>query len=68
MLQCYSVIIYCGISALVHVEYVVDGTNIIGKLYIYQSMSHVKLLGSKIFDSQILIHYSTQNNDVSLDK
>ena len=68
MSQCYSFIIDCGISAPVHVKVVVDGINAIGKRYIYQLMSNVQLLGSKIFDSQILIHFCTHKNDVSLAK
>ena len=31
-------------------------------------MSNVQLLGSKTFDSQILMHYCTQNNDFGLAK
>ena len=45
MLQCYSVIIYCGISAPGHGKEVVDGINDIGKHYIYQLMSNVQLPG-----------------------
>ena len=43
--QCYSVIIYCGISAPVHVKGVFNGLNAIDKLYIYQLMSNVQLPG-----------------------
>ena len=68
MSQCYSVIIDCGISAHVHGKEVVDGLNDIGKRYIYQFMSNVQLPVSKTFDSQILMHYRIQNNDVSLAK
>ena len=32
----------------------------------YQLISNVQLMGSKIFDSQILIHSFTENNDVSM--
>ena len=68
MAQCYSVIIDCGISAPGYVKEVVGGLNGIYKRYIYQLMSHVQLPGSKIFDSQILMHSWTQNNYFSLDK
>ena len=58
--QCYSVIIDLGISAPADVKEVVDGINDIDKHYIYQFMSNVQLTGSKIFDSQILMHSCTQ--------
>ena len=61
-------IIYCGISAPEHGKYFVDGLNDIYKCYIYQLMSNVPLLVSKLFDSQIMMHSFTQNNDVSLAK
>ena len=38
------------------------------KIYIYQLMSNVRLLGSKTIDIRIVMHSCTQNNDVSLDK
>ena len=68
MLQCYSFIIYRGISEVVHIKEVVDGISAIDKHYIYQIMSYVQLLGSELFYPQILMHYCTQNNDVSLVK
>ena len=68
MYQCYSIIIYWGISAPGHVKEVVDGLNDFDKRYIYQLISTVKLPGSKIFDSQIQIHTGTQKYDVSLAK
>ena len=46
----------------------VDGIDAIAKRYIYQLMSNVQLPGSKEFDSNILMHSCTQNNDVSLAK
>ena len=60
MLQFYSVIIDHGISSPEHGKEVVDGLNAIGKRYIYQLMYNVQLPGSKIFDSQILMHSCTQ--------
>ena len=66
--QCNSVIIYRGISAPVHGKEVVDGLDTIDKHYIYQFISNVQLPGSKTFDSQILIHSSTQDNYVSMAK
>ena len=68
ILQCYSVIINRGISATGHGKEVVDDHNDTDKQYIYKLMSNVQLKLSKTFDSQILMHYFTQNNDVSLDK
>ena len=68
MLQCYLVIIDCGIITPGHVKYVVDGISDIDKYYIYQLMYNVQLTGSKLFDSQILMHSFTQNNDISLAK
>ena len=46
----------------------VDGTNDIENYFIYQLMSNVQLQESKTFDSQIFMHFCTQNNDVSLAK
>ena len=68
MTQFYSVIIDRGISAPGNVKELVIGINDIYKRYIYQLMSNVKLPVSKTFDSNILMHYFTQNNDVSLAK
>ena len=68
MLQTYSIIIYCGISAPGHGKEVVDGLNPVDKGYIYQLMSKVQLTGSVRFYSQIKIHTGTENKDVSLDK
>ena len=68
MSQYYSVIIYCGISSPVNGKEVVDSINAIYKHYIYQLMSNVQLPGSKTFDSQILMHSCTQQNDVSMAK
>ena len=50
MLQCYSVIIDSGITSPGHGKEVVDGINVIYKHYIYQLMSIVQLLRSKLFD------------------
>ena len=66
--QCFPIIIDRGISAPGYVKEVVDGINSIEKRYIYQILSNVQLPGLKIFDSQILMHSCTQNNDVSLAK
>ena len=66
--QCYSIIIDRGISAPGHAKESVDGINDINKRFIYKLMSNVQLLGSKTFDSQILMHSCTENNDASLDK
>ena len=68
MSQRYSVIIDHGISSPGHLKEVIDDLNDIDTHYIYQLMSNFQLLGSKLFDSKILMHYLTQNNDVSLAK
>ena len=68
MSKCYSVITDRGISAPVYDKELVGGINDIDKSYIYQFMSNIQLTRSKTFDSQIIMNYSTQNNDVSLDK
>ena len=46
----------------------VDRLNAVDKHYIYQLISKVQLPGSVRFDSQIKIHTSTENKDVSLAK
>ena len=38
------------------------------EMYIYQLISNVWLSVSKTFDSHIIMHYCTQNNDISLAK
>ena len=68
MFQCYSVIINLGISVPVHGIEVVGGLNAIDKQYIYKFIPNVQLPGSKIFNSDILMHSFTRNNDVSLAK
>ena len=68
MSQFYSVIIYRVISAPGHGKEVFDFLNSINKRYISQLISIVLLMGSKTFDSQILVHFLTQNNDVILGK
>ena len=45
MLQCYSVIIDRGISALEHGKELADSISAIEKRYIYQLMSNVQLPG-----------------------
>ena len=68
MSQCYSVIIDRDNSAPGHKKEVVYGINDIAKRYIYQLMSNVQLPVSKLFDSQIIMNYCTQNNDANLAK
>ena len=62
------IIIDWCISAPRHGKEVVDGLNAMGKRYMYQLMSNVQLLGSRTFDSHILMHSFTPKNDVSLAK
>ena len=60
--QCFSLIIYWGISEPGHVKEVVDGLNAIENRYIYQLMSNFQLPGLKKTDSQILMNSCTQKN------
>ena len=66
--QFHSIIIGRGISAPGHGNEVVDVLNGIGKRYMYKLMSNVQLPVSRTFDSQIIMHYFTPKNDVSLAK
>ena len=68
MSQCYSIIIYQGMSALGHGKEVVDGINAVDKRYIYQLISTDKLTGSIRFDSKIKMHNGNKKDDVSLAK
>ena len=68
MLQCYSIIIYRGISAPGHGKEVVNGLNAVDKSYIYQLMSKVQLPVSIIFYSQIQMHTETKIGYISLAK
>ena len=68
MSQHYSVLIYQGIIAPGHIKELVDGLNVIDKRHIYKLLSNVKVHGSKLFDSYMQIHTSTQDNVVSLTK
>ena len=60
--QLHSIIFYQVISAPLHSKEVFDGLNDIYKRYMYQLMSTVQIPGSKIFDTQILMHYFTPKN------
>ena len=62
MSKCYSVIIDHSISATGNGKDVVDGINAIDKRYMYQLISNVQLPGSIKFNSQIIMHSSTQKN------
>ena len=66
--QHHSIIFDRGISAPGDGKEVVDGLNVIDKLYMYQLMSNVQLTGSRTFDSQIIMNSCTPKNDVSLAK
>ena len=65
MCQCYSIIIDRGISTPGNGKEVVDGLNDVDERYIYQSMSTVKLTGSKIIDFQMQMHTVNQKDYVS---
>ena len=66
--QCYSIIIYWGISAHGNEKEGVDELNAVDKRYIYKLMSTVKLPGSKRFYLNIQMRTGTQKYDVSLAK
>ena len=66
MSQAVCVIIDRGISEPVHGIEVVDGLNAIEKRFLLQLMSTVKLLGEKIYDTQIVMHTGTRTYGVSL--
>ena len=68
MYQCYSIIIDPGISAPGHVKEFVDGLNAVDKRYIYKFMSNIQIPVSNRFYSQMQMHTSKQNYDVSLAK
>ena len=57
-----------GINAPRHGKEGVYGINDIDKQYIYQLISNVQLPASICFDSHIVMHSSTQNNDVNMAK
>ena len=57
--QSQSIIIDLGISETGHGKDLVDGLNDIDKQYMYQLMSNLQLPGSRIFDSQIIMHSCT---------
>ena len=50
MSQCYSIIIYRGVSAPGHGKQVADDINAIDKRYIYKLMSNVQFPTSKTFE------------------
>ena len=68
MSQCYSIIIYRGISSPGHGKEVVDGLNAIDNHYIYQLMFNFQLPVSNNFYSQMKIHTGNQKDYVSLAK
>ena len=68
MSHCYTIIINRDISAPGHGKEVVYVLNSVGKRYIYQLMSTVKLPGSIRLDSHIQMHTGTEKYHVSLAK
>ena len=65
MSQWYSVTIYRCICSTGHSKEMVNGLNAIDKRYIYKFLPNVQLKGSKTFDSQIIMHYCTENSYIS---
>ena len=66
--QAFNIIIDHGVSAPVHGKEVLEGLNTTGKSLIFHLMVTVQLLVSQMFYTQMKIHTSTHNSDVSLDK
>ena len=64
--QSFSVIIDCVISASGHGRYVVDGLNSIYKMLLFQFISTLQLMGTKMYDTQMDVHTGTLTYDVSL--
>ena len=64
--QSFHIIIYCGISAPGHGREVVDGLIATDKIFIFHPVSTFQIPGSKLFDTQMLVHTTKQNTDVSL--
>ena len=63
--QYFNITIDCGISALGHVEEILDGLNTTEN-FIFHMIATVQLLGSKQFDTQMTVNTETQNTDMSL--
>ena len=68
MSQSYNVIIDRGVSAPVHVIYVVDGLNLTDKRFFFQLMETVKVTNSKGHDMQMVMHSANSTRDVSLER
>ena len=66
--QIQSIIIDQCISSPGNGKEVIGGLNSIYNCYMYQLMSNVPIQLSRTFDLNILMHYCTQKNDVSLAK
>ena len=66
LLQDFSVIIDRCISAPGHGREVIDVLNSTYKRFLLQLMSNVKLLGEKIYNTQMVMHSATSTDDVSL--
>ena len=66
LLQEYSVIIDCSISASGHVREIVDGLNAIEKRCLFQLISAVQLKCAKCYDTQMVMHPTTCTYNVSL--
>ena len=62
----YNIIIDNGVVVPVHGIEVVCGLNDTGKRLLWMLMTNVQLPGAESYDSQISIHNSTANTDMSL--
>ena len=62
----YNIITDRGVGAPGHVREVVDGFNATNKRFILMLMKTVKLPGASDYDSQMAMHNSTANTDISL--
>ena len=66
LVNTYSVIIDCGFGASVHGIYDIDGLNNTEKRFISMLIMTLKLTGVAVYDTQMEMHTSTENKDISL--
>ena len=64
--QAFYGIIDCGITEPGHYIEVIDGLNAIYKMFLFQLMSTMKLLGKKCHDTHMVMHNGIHTSDVIL--
>ena len=62
----YNIIIDCVVVAPGHVREIVDGLNATDKRFLSMLMTNVQLPGASAYYSQMTIHTSTSNTDITL--